>query len=105
MVVAIIQEMSEDYLRLVPYLACSAALASMSYVCGTYRSKREPKIENIPAKIYPVELQDEMFSRVKTFFGEEGLNKLKDSYVVVRMLRYNLSQLKFIVCRFVRWLA
>lgn len=41
------------------------------------------------AKEYPDELKEEMFSRVRTFFGDEGIQKLSDSFVVVSCIIYN----------------
>jgi hypothetical protein len=34
---------------------------------------------------FPAEIQDELLSRVKTFFGENGLEKIKNSFIVVRL--------------------
>jgi hypothetical protein len=36
---------------------------------------------------YPSEIKDELHSRVKTFFSEEGFQKLQNSFIVVRMLQ------------------
>ena len=33
---------------------------------------------------YPDEIKDELHSRVKTFFSEEGFQKLQNSFIVVR---------------------
>jgi hypothetical protein len=35
---------------------------------------------------YPAEIKDELHSRVKTFFSEEGFQKLQNSFIVVRTL-------------------
>ncbi len=44
--------------------------------------KKEKAVE------YPVEIKNELTSRVQTFLGEEGFNKLKKSFIVVRVVLF-----------------
>lgn len=39
--------------------------------------------------LIPEEIKNEMFSRVKTFFGEEGLKKIETSHIIVRFNHFN----------------
>lgn len=40
---------------------------------------------------FPKEIKDELHSRVKTFFNEDGFEKLQDSFVVVRSYSFAFS--------------
>jgi hypothetical protein len=45
---------------------------------------RVPKSDN--KNEFPQDIKDELFSRIESFFGIEGLTKLKNSFVVVILI-------------------
>jgi hypothetical protein len=63
-------------------------------------------IETKPPVEYPPEIKHEFLSRVRSFFGDEGLEKINNSYVVVssahhavnRSLQYLQLSLSLSVC-------
>lgn len=65
-------------------LVSTALLAVPTWLLYRKYSKKATKKPLIVHNKYiPFELQDEMLSRIQSFFGEEGLKKLKSSFVIV----------------------
>jgi hypothetical protein len=83
---------SSTYLKVAASAAVGAALgtASIAYLQSvTTKTVSPTTASTLPAanndtkKHYPVELKEEMFSRVRTFFGDQGLDAISNSFVVV----------------------
>lgn len=82
---------SSTYVKVAASAALGAALgtASIAYLQSASSRTVSPIAPTLPAanndakKHYPVELKEEMFSRVRTFFGEKGLETISNSFVVV----------------------
>lgn len=86
---------SSTYLKVAASAAVGAALgtASIAYLQSvTAKNSVSPTTSTSPSanndvkKHYPVELKEEMFSRVRTFFGDQGLEAISNSFVVVSPL-------------------
>ncbi len=60
-------------------------LGLSTWIVTEFIMKRERKVLRNPEiqRSCPTDIKDELLSRVKTFFGNEGLEKLSNSFVVV----------------------
>jgi len=47
------------------------------------RSSKSKRVINAPNQEVPQHIRDELLARVKTFFGNDGLEKIRNSFVVV----------------------
>lgn len=84
--------MSSDLPRLIDIATGALAGATLGTLAMSYMQSPNNTLQpsqtvastpKPPRKEYPEEVKEEMFSRVGTFFGKEGLKKLSESFVVV----------------------
>jgi hypothetical protein len=64
-------------------LGCSIMAAGLALCYANYKPNCTDQSVLKNVKDFPVDIQNELESRVKTFFGSDGIKKLKSSFVIV----------------------
>lgn len=69
--------------------AVLASLGAVSLYAASLRDVPRQSIADVvktssEQQEYPLEIKQELFARIQSFFGEEGLQKLQNSFVVVK---------------------